>query len=59
MIPFLLIYHKGKKSCRVPVRHYAVPSVGDRLIPPDGNEALTVLTVEHDLNDNKIYVVLS
>lgn len=59
MIPFTLIYHNGKESCRVNCRHYKVPEVGERVIPVDETEALTVLTVEHNLNDNKIYVVLN
>lgn len=59
MIPFTLIYHNGTESCRVKVRHYVVPQVGEKLIPVDEETALTVLTVEHNLNDNTIYVVLS
>lgn len=59
MTPFTLIYHSGKESCRVKVRHHLVPLVGEKVIPPGEKEALTVLMVEHNLNDNTIWVVLS
>lgn len=59
MIPLILIYHNGKESCRLKIRHYVVPRVGEKVIPDGEEKALTVLTVEHSLNDNTIHVVLN
>jgi hypothetical protein len=59
MIPFTLIYQSEGGPSRVSVRHYVIPQVGEKVIPPDFDKPLTVLSVEHDLNDSKIYVVLS
>lgn len=60
MIPLILMFnHEGKRH-RVKVRHYAVPNVGERLLPPDIDHEFTVLTVQHDLRvGNDIIVVLS
>lgn len=60
MIPFTLIYtHRGKRV-KAKIRHYVVPKVGERVLPPDTDTEFTVLTVEHDLRTaNEIWVVLS
>lgn len=59
MIPFTLIYHSGKESCRVPVEHLVVPRVGEKVTPPGEAKSLTVLTVDHEIDSNEIWVVLS
>lgn len=61
MIPLTLMYKKDGVTQRVRVRHYAVPKVGEKVIPPDEDTALTVVTVEHDLRfdcSNNIWVLL-
>ena len=59
MIPFILIYRKGIENRQSSVRHYVIPQVGEKVVPPGESKALTVLTVEHDIDSNKIWVALS
>lgn len=59
MIPFTLIYHSGKESCRIPVEHPVIPRVGEKVTPSGESKSLTVLTVDHEMDSNEIYVVLN
>lgn len=59
MIPFLLCYQKDGVKHETPVRHYTIPRVGERVIPPGEKQCLTVLTVEHDFDTHAIWVVLN
>lgn len=59
MIPITLIYKKNDKNMKVSARHYVVPDLGEKVIPPDEEREMLVIAVDHDLRDNTIYVVLN
>lgn len=48
MIPITLHYRNSRGTQRKRLSVYAVPRVGEKVIPPGEDEAMVVLTVEHD-----------
>lgn len=59
MISFKLVYQKDGEKHQVSVRHHMVPRVGEKVFPPGEAQSMTVLTVEHDLELNLIFVALN